>query len=659
MCGIAGLLGQGSSGAALAPAILHSMTDAIRARGPDAEGHWRDDAAAVALGHRRLAIIDLSDAGAQPMQSACGRFVIVFNGEIYNHLDLRKTLVAEGRAPEWHGHSDTETLLGAIAAWGLVPALQRAFGMFALALWDRKDQTLTLARDRMGEKPLYWAEWNGHWAFASQPSALRALPGFAPGLSRAGVAAYLARGYVDAQASLMQGLMRVAPGGMVSLRAGRAPEQVTWQDFGALAGGAALQTPPPDSASARRGWLEDLLAEVVAQQQISDVPLGCFLSGGIDSSLVAALMQAGSGQQVQSFSIGFSGSRFDESPYAEAVARHLGCAHQTLHVTEEDALALVPELPRIYDEPFADSSQIPTTLLCRQARAHVTVALTGDGADEVFGGYNRHVLGPGLWRNLSRLPRPVRRALGKAVMSVVARGGASSDRLQALARRFRLPVTLVDKLARLGRMSAEAGTPDQFYAFLTRGIADPAALMVRDPGAVFEPSLPGQLADLAPGSAEWLMARDSIGYLPDDILVKVDRAAMAVSLETRTPYLDGRVVSAAWALDQSDRIDRAGRARRGKVILRDILARHVPPVLTERPKQGFAIPLDDWLRGGLRSWAERLLARDDLMAEAGLDPTACRSLWSRHIAQQGNEGQALWAVLMLLAWLGHLPAGEV
>lgn len=642
-----------------APAVLQAMTDAIRARGPDADGHWRDAERGVALGHRRLAIIDLSDAGAQPMQSACGRFVIVFNGEIYNHLNLRKALAAQGHAPEWRGHSDTETLLAAIAAWGLVPALQASFGMFALALWDRDTQTLSLARDRMGEKPLYWADWNGHWAFASQPSALRALPGFAPGLSRGGVAAYLARGYVDAHESLMQGLMRVAPGGMVSLQAGQAPVHGSWQDFGALAGGAALQTPPPNAAPARRRWLEDLLAEVVSQQQISDVPLGCFLSGGIDSSLVAALMQAGSAQQVQSFSIGFSGSRFDESPHAEAVARHLGCAHQTLHVTEEDALALVPELPRIYDEPFADSSQIPTTLLCRQARAHVTVALTGDGADEVFGGYNRHVLGPGLWRNLSRLPRPVRAALGKAVMAVAGRGAASSDRLQALARRFRLPVTLIDKLARLGRMSAEAGTPDQFYAFLTRGIADPAALMAHDPGAVHEPPLPGALTDLPPGRADWLMARDSIGYLPDDILVKVDRAAMAVSLETRTPYLDGRVVSSAWALDAADRIDGAGRARRGKVILRDILARHVPPALTDRPKQGFAIPLDEWLRGGLRSWAERLLDRDDLLAEAGLDHAACRGLWARHLARRGNEGQALWAVLMLLAWLDHLPAGDV
>jgi len=424
MCGIAGLLGQGSAAMAPAPAVLQAMTDAIRARGPDADGHWRDAERGVALGHRRLAIIDLSDAGAQPMQSACGRFVIVFNGEIYNHLNLRKALAAQGHAPEWRGHSDTETLLAAIAAWGLVPALQASFGMFALALWDRDTQTLSLARDRMGEKPLYWADWNGHWAFASQPSALRALPGFAPGLSRGGVAAYLARGYVDAHESLMQGLMRVAPGGMVSLQAGQAPVHGSWQDFGALAGGAALQTPPPNAAPARRRWLEDLLAEVVSQQQISDVPLGCFLSGGIDSSLVAALMQAGSAQQVQSFSIGFSGSRFDESPHAEAVARHLGCAHQTLHVTEEDALALVPELPRIYDEPFADSSQIPTTLLCRQARAHVTVALTGDGADEVFGGYNRHVLGPGLWRNLSRLPRPVRAALGKADVGIAMSTGA-------------------------------------------------------------------------------------------------------------------------------------------------------------------------------------------------------------------------------------------
>lgn len=661
MCGIAGLLGQIAGQTLPAPAVLQAMTDALIHRGPDAQGHWRDAAAGIALGHRRLAILDLSEAGAQPMHSACGRYVIAFNGEIYNHLTLRERLAQNGHAPDWRGHSDTETLLAAIVAWGLTDALRASFGMFALALWDRQARTLVLARDRMGEKPLYWGQWGGHWAFASQPAALRGLPGFAADLSPAGVAAYLARGYVAADESLLAGMQRVAPGGMITLRADAPPQQAVWQDFAALRAGAALSARPPTDAQARARWLEDLLTRVVGEQQISDVPLGCFLSGGVDSSLVAALMQAGSARQVQSFSIGFSGTRFDESPHAEAVARHLGCAHHTLQVTEDDALALIPDLPRIYDEPFADSSQIPTALLCRQARAHVTVALTGDGADEVFGGYNRHVLGPGLWRTLSRLPGPVRRALGQGLVTLGRSGiGApegGAGKMHRLAARLQLPVTLVDKLARLGRLCADAQSADAFYAHLTRGLPAPAGLMVPPPDGggidhVAEPALTGADA-LRPVSTEWLMARDTIGYLPDDILVKVDRAAMAASLETRTPYLDARVVAAAWALPDSDRVTGRGRARRGKAILRDILARHVPPALTERPKQGFAIPLDAWLRGGLRAWAGGLLARDDLLALAGLDQPACRALWQRHLSGAANEGQSLWTVLMLLAWLDH------
>jgi asparagine synthase (glutamine-hydrolysing) len=646
MCGFVAVMAGEAGGALPAPATLRAMTGAIRHRGPDAEGHWRDDAGGVALGHRRLSILDLSEAGAQPMHSACGRYVIAFNGEIYNHPALRDDLARAGHAPDWRGHSDTETLLALIAARGLIPALRAVRGMFALALWDRQARALHLARDPMGEKPLCYGRIGGVWAAASELHALRALPGFPGGTDPVAVAAYLARGYVPDGMSIHAGIAKLHPGRVLTLRPGAAPEETICRDFAMLAG-AGRTAPATGDAGARRDRLETVLAEAVRGQMISDVPLGCFLSGGIDSSLVAALMQAGSDRQVESFSVGFTEARFDESPHAAAVARHLGCAHTAFRLTEDEAQEIIPDLPRIYDEPFADSSQIPTALLCRAARGRVTVALTGDGADELFGGYNRHVLGPRLWRRLAPLPMALRRPLGRALAGLEG-VGARHAALHRLAARAGLPVTLLDKLGRLGGIVAGASGPDALYAHLTRGLMDPATLLAAPPEApVTDPGLPAALSGL--DGAARMMAQDSLGYLPGDILVKVDRAAMAVSLETRAPFLDPRVVEAAWALPPGDRI--AGK--RGKAVLRDILARHVPPDLTERPKQGFAIPLDRWLREGLRGWAGALLADEALVARAGLDPRAVARLWTRHLAQRGNEGQKLWSVLMLLAWLEH------
>jgi asparagine synthase (glutamine-hydrolysing) len=578
------------------------------------------------------------------MQSGCGRYVLAFNGEIYNHLELRRALVQSGDAPSWRGQSDTETLLAVIAARGILPGLRSVRGMFALALWDRETRALHLARDPMGEKPLYYGKVGGLWTAASELHALRAMPGAPRSLDATSVIAYLARGYVPDGRSIHAGIRKLRPGRMLTLRVGSLPVETSCQDFESLAV-AGKSRPLAGDERSRVGHIEEVLSAAVRDQMISDVPLGCFLSGGIDSSLVAALMQASSARRVETFSVGLADARFDESPHAAAVARHLGCAHTAFRLSEREAQHIIPDLPRIYDEPFADSSQIPTALLCRAVRGRVTVALTGDGADELFGGYNRHVLGPRLLRRLAAWPRALRRPLGRALQGMEGLGARHSA-LHRLSARAGLPHTLIDKLGRLGGLVSEVDDVSTLYAHLSRGILDPEAFLTNkldDP--VADPVLTDALAELT--EAEWLMAQDSLGYLPGDILVKVDRAAMAASLETRAPFLDPRVVRAAWALPQGDRIAKG----RGKVILREVLARYVPVELTDRPKQGFAIPLDRWLREGLRDWAETLLSDRDLFHRAGLDSNAVGILWSDHIAQRRNEGQKLWTVLMLLAWV--------
>jgi len=651
MCGFVAVMAQQPGGPVPAPSTLQGMTDAIRHRGPDAEGHWRDDAAGIALGHRRLSILDLSEAGAQPMHSACGRFVIAFNGEIYNHPALRADLDHAGDAPDWRGQSDTETLLALVAARGLVDSLRACHGMFALALWDREARTLHLARDRMGEKPLYYGAIGGTWAAASELHGLRALPGCPTGTDPAAVAAYLARGYVPDGMSIHAGIAKLPPGRVLTLRAGTDPGTETSEDFVTLAA-RGMAAPAMADAAARSRNLEDVLHHAIQDQMIADVPLGCFLSGGIDSSLVAALMQTGRATPVETFSVGFTDARFDETPHAAAVARHLGTAHTEFRLDETEALDVIPDLARIYDEPFADSSQIPTALLCRAARKQVTVALTGDGADEVFGGYNRHILGPKLWRLLAPLPMALRRPLGRALAGLEG-AAARHAALHRLAARARMPVTLLDKLGRLGELVAKAdGMPD-IYAHLTRGIMDPGAFMTAPPDhAVADLRLPAALERLT--GTEWLMAQDSLGYLPGDILTKVDRAAMATSLETRAPFLDPQVIAAAWALPPEDRVARG----RGKVALRTILERHLPAALIDRPKQGFAVPLERWLREGLRDWAEGLLTRSDLLDRAGLNPQMIDEAWTGHLARRNNQGQKLWTVLMLLAWLDHDATAE-
>jgi asparagine synthase (glutamine-hydrolysing) len=638
MCGLAGIIETGALTDA-AETRLRAMTRALAHRGPDAEGYWLDKDRGVALGHRRLSILDLSSAGAQPMHSACGRFVIAFNGEIYNHLTLRQGLEESRAAPDWRGHSDTETLLAAIVHWGLETALQKARGMFAFALWDSQERALILARDRMGEKPLYYVEYEKDWLFGSELRALVA-GGLSTRIDRLALGAYLRLGYVPDHLCILAGVRKVMPGGIVVLRAGAQLETMRYDAIEQSFGQRPLITDADQAVSA----LEQVMEGVVCEQMLSDVPLGCFLSGGVDSSLVASLMQAGSDRQIHSFSIGFEDPRFNEAPHAAAVASHLGTAHTEFTLREEDALAIVPDLAHIYDEPFADSSQIPTTLLCRAAREHVTVALTGDGGDEVFGGYNRHIRGPALWSTINRIPSILRTAAAGVVT-----GSARFGRRHELATRralaaLGLPLTTLDKLPKLATALQSAGHAEAFYqSFVEIGpelddvLLPPVPAMTVDPRARHQQGM---------ALAEWLMARDVTGYLPGDILVKVDRAAMSASLETRAPFLDARVSDVARQIPVALHVD----GREGKKLVRTLLYRHVPRALIERPKQGFAMPIDDWLRGALRQWAEVLITDVGLVSSLGLNKGRLVSLWQDHQCGRVNAGRELWILLMLLLW---------
>ena len=647
MCGITGLLTfRPFRDVALLRTKLEAMSRSIAHRGPDAEGYWLDDAQGVALGHCRLSILDLSSSGAQPMQSACGRYQIAYNGEIYNHLRLRGDLEEGGLRTAWKGHSDTETLLAAISEWGLERALQKSFGMFAFALWDRKERVLSLARDRMGEKPLYYAQQDNGWLFGSELRALRA-GGLVAEINQPALASYLKLGYVPDHLCILNGVRKVMPGSIIQLRAEAEPAQIVYASIEAEFGRPTTLS-DPKKATQR---LETVLEEVVGDQMISDVPLGCFLSGGVDSSLVASLMQSGSDRQVQTFSIGFDDPRFNEAPHAKAVADRLGTQHSEFVLKEDDALAIVEGLPRIYDEPFADSSQIPTTLLCRSARQHVTVALTGDGGDEVFGGYNRHIRGPGLWNKITRLPGFVR-SVGAGVVDGAAQWGLRSERISRFATStIGLPLTTLENLPKLATALRSADNADDFYqAFISTDHAFGPGLME------FAPTYPADPRARDPSGmdmAEWIMACDTTGYLPGDILVKVDRASMSVGLETRAPFLDARVARVARQIPTGLHVD----SRKGKKLLRDLLYRHVPQALIERPKQGFAMPLDDWLRGALSEWGAKLIMDRERVAGLGLNSDVIENLWQRHQDARVNAGKELWTLMMLLLWAKDIGIG--
>lgn len=644
MCGIAGFIAAPSLGDADALRTrARAMADAIFHRGPDDGDVWVDAAARVALAHRRLSILDLSPAGHQPMQSACGRYVVGYNGEIYNWTELRGELEAAGKAPAWRGHSDTEVLLAGIAAWGLEATLRRARGMFALALWDRAEKTLTLARDRIGEKPLYYGHVGDDFAFGSELKALRALPAVRFDTDPGALALMLRYGYVPAPHSIYRGICKLPPGTLLRVTAdGRFGEPEPWWRFAAVAQeGAASRRVVGDGEAVDA--LEAVLGAAIGEQMVADVPLGALLSGGLDSSTVVALMQARSTRPVRTFTIGFAEGDYDEAAHAKAVARHLGTEHTELHVTPEQARDIIPRLPEIYDEPFADSSQIPTALVCALTRQHVTVCLSGDAGDELFAGYNRYFWATSLWRRLGRVPPALRRALAGGLSAVPA--GTWNGVFGALGPLLpgRLRVSNPgDKLHKLAEVIG-APSPEALYRELVSQWRGPLPLR----GAT-EPSV--LVADSArwpalPGFAERMMAVDTLSYLPDDILVKVDRAAMAASLETRVPFLDARVIDFAWRLPFHQKV----RDGQGKWLLRQLLYRHVPRELVERPKQGFGVPIEHWLRGPLRDWAEDLLSPEALAADGLLDSASIRGMWQRHLSGR-NVQYALWNVLMYQAW---------
>ncbi len=623
MCGLAGFVAhRGGRGNDTMKAIVSNMADTLERRGPDDRGVWADERFGLALGHRRLAVVDLSATGHQPMVSASGRYVMVFNGEIYNHLVLRDAL---GEL-SWRGRSDTETLLAAITVWGLKATLEKVVGMFALALWDSEIGELCLARDRMGEKPLYYGWQGGTFLFGSELKALRRHPEFAGEIDRAAVSLLLRHGYIPAPYSIYKGIRKLMPGTILRLSAtanpGTEPEQEPYWSLGAVVAKGRDNPFRGDERDAV-AQLEGILSEAIGLQMIADVPLGAFLSGGIDSSTVVALMQAQSSRPVRTFTIGFEEQAYNEAKHAERVARHLGTDHTELYLSPGDLMDVIPRLTSMFDEPFGDSSAIPTFLVSRLARQHVTVALSGDGGDELFCGYTRYPRVVRQWKMANRVPAPWRRTIGCL--------------LEHLSPDTRRGTAITEAL--------RAATDTEFYRVMTSQWQRPSDIVKSST----EPHLPALLeaADVTDGSFERMMFLDSLTYLPDDILTKVDRVAMATSLETRVPLLDHRVVEFAWSLPQDTKI-RDGEA---KWVLRRVLEKYLPRTLSERPKMGFGVPIDSWLRGPLRDWAEDLLDEQRLTQQGFFQPGVIRTAWQDHLTNRADLRDALWPVLMFQTWL--------
>lgn len=633
MCGLTGFLAPPSARTSNADmgSAVRAMSDPMVHRGPDDSGVWADAERGVALGHRRLSILDLSPEGHQPMASPSGRYVTVYNGEIYNFAALRREL--EGRGMSFRGHSDTEVVLAAFEVWGVEATLRRLVGMFAFAIWDREALTLTLARDRFGEKPLYYAYARGHVLFGSELKALRAHPAWDRPISRDALAAYLRFNYVPGPHAIYEDAFKLPPGHILTLRPDSLHERPEPVPFWTLRDEAAAVVPPTSDAEAKQR-LRALLDEAVAGQMVADVPVGAFLSGGVDSSTVVALMQAQSDRPVRTFTIGMHDEARNEAVFARAVAEHLKTDHTELYVHPDDALAVVPLLPHLYDEPFADSSQIPTYLVSQLARQHVTVSLSGDGGDELFAGYGRYAVAP----RYARAARAVPQALGRmlAAAALRAEGAAPPAALRRLGQ-----------VQRLGEAVALGGVRG-FHRSLLSGWASPSRLVPgsREAASAFDrPALASGLADAATA----MMHLDLHGYLPDDLLVKVDRAAMGVSLETRVPLLDHRVAAFAFSLPHALKV----RDGQTKWLLRQVLYDLVPRALIERPKMGFGLPFDAWLRGPLRAWAEDLLAPDRLAEGGLLNPAPISALWNAHLTTPHDFSYQVWGVLMFQLWRSH------
>lgn len=646
MCGIAGLIDFNcSTGQDELLARAEKMIQPLEHRGPDDAGLWIDVEAGIALGFRRLAIIDCTPTGHQPMLSHDGRFIIVFNGEIYNFQSLRKQLERQGTA--FRGHADTEVLLGAISHWGLEKTLAQLNGMFAFALWDRQQRQLHLVRDRLGEKPLYYGWCGSTFLFGSELKALRAEPAFQAEIDRNVLTLYLRHNCIPAPYSIYKNIFKLPPASSLTVKSNTPSDSAAVPYWSARTTAAqGLAQPLKGSSEEILEAAEALLKESVAMRMVADVPLGAFLSGGIDSSLIVALMQAQSATPVKTFTIGFTQERYNEAPEAKAIADRLGANHTELCLAPQQALAVIPELAAIYDEPFSDSSQIPTLLVSRLARQQVAASLSGDGGDEVFGGYNRYLWAPRIWKTFGWLPHPARAAAAALLRPLSPQHGDWLFQMMAplLPPRFRQrhPGHNLQKLAEV----LAARHPLELYRRLASHWQEPKAV-VRGGMELEHIPLQAQVADLPQDFAAQMMLLDTTTFLPDDILVKLDRASMSASLEARVPYLDHRVVEFAWQLPLAMKI----RNGQGKWLLRQLLAKYIPPRLTDRPKTGFAIPLGDWLRGPLRDWAEALIDPGRLWNEGFFQIAPIQQKWREHLSGRRNWEYLLWDILMFQAWL--------
>lgn len=649
MCGITGFFETvpRSTGDELEAAVL-AMASTLHHRGPDDSGVWADPEAGLALAHRRLSILDLSPLGHQPMPSPCGRYMVTFNGEIYNFRALRQELEARGQ--QFRGRSDTEVLVACVTEFGILSAVKRLNGMFAFALWDRRERQLHLVRDRLGEKPLYYGYLNSTVVFGSELKALRAHPEFDCSLNRDALALYLRHNYIPAPFSIYSGISKVLPGTMVRISAedaGRIPTITRYWSVEEAAN-RGLTNPFTGSEEDAVEQLDTLLRDAVKHRMEADVQLGAFLSGGIDSSLIVALMQAQSAKPVRTFAIGFNEAQYNEAQHAKAVAQHLGTHHTELYVTPQEAMAVIPRLPVLYDEPFSDQSQIPTFLVSQLARTDVTVVLTGDGGDELFGGYDRYCMGADVWRKIQRIPRPMRTLFARGIQAVSLQHWnqliAPIAHLLSDSTWQRNPG---EKLHRVAQVLT-AGTPESLYLEMVSHWKQPTAVALdaHEPLTIVTDS---HRHLSVPEFERRMMYIDSLSYLPDDILVKVDRASMAVSLEARVPFLDHRLVEFSWRVPVTWNIRRG----KGKWLLRKLLHQYIPPAFIERPKMGFGVPIDVWLRGPLREWAEDLVGEKRLKDDGFLDPYQVQTKWEEHQRGTGRWEFLLWDVLMFQTWLEH------
>lgn len=656
MCGIAGFISLTTSNNLSSDAM--QMIEKLHYRGPDDKGVWTDDSfdrdindgidnkKGIALAHSRLAIVDLSPAGHQPMESHNKRFVIVFNGEIYNHNEIRAELEQEKNqdqpALSWRGHSDTETLIAGFSAWGVEATIKKAIGMFAFAVWDKQLKTLTLGRDRLGEKPLYYG-WQGDtFLFGSELKALKAHPEFKAEIDRDSLTLFLRHNYIPEPYSIYKGIAKLQAGCLLTLQQGDKTPAINQYWSATHVAQAGISQPFEGSPTQAVDELENRLAQSVKQQMMADVPLGAFLSGGVDSSTIVALMQSQSSRPVNTFTIGFDVPNYNEAIHAKAVAEHLGTNHTELYISAESAMDVIPDLPDIYDEPFADESQIPTFLVAKMAKEHVTVSLSGDGGDELFCGYNRYQITAKSWGKLSPIPRSIRQVMSAGLTSL---SPATWTKISQLIPESKRPQSLGEKIHKGAGVLASESIQD-LYKGLTSTWKDPASLVIgaTEPATLLTgntPNLEG-LSDI-----EQMMVLDILTYLPDDILTKVDRAAMRNSLETRVPMLDHNVVEFAWQLP----IDYKLRNGVSKWPLREVLYRHVPKKMIERPKMGFSVPIDEWLRGSLRDWAEDLINESRLVDEGYFNAALIRKLWQEHLSGKFDHFQQLWSVLMFQAWL--------